>query len=282
MNMLRRSIIGTIAIVVALTTSAAAEGLPDILGVQPGMPARDAHAKLQAALPKNKIQVMSDTLPTIDKPVIKAFSSAPPGQIMMGMEGDQVEVDVTLPPNKQTVWRVVRQHWFANKGIPKTTLLASLREKYGKETRTNYSEKQPATDDSQIHHLLWLFDEQGRPAPLPSKPKKDGPDFANQSTLTSCAGLGDGVQLAMIEVYSNLYKGVNSENDWCYSSYNAVVASVTSSETPELYTQMRMVAVSLPLALRASEATSKWKKDIAEGQHKQDIEKAKQQEKPKL
>jgi hypothetical protein len=86
----------------------------------------------------------------------------------------------------------------------------------------------------------------------------------------------------MIEVYSNLYKGVNYENDWCYSSYNAVVASVTSAETPELYTQMRVVAVSLPLALHAAEATSKWKKDIAEGQHKQDIEKAKQQEKPKL
>jgi hypothetical protein len=34
--------------------------------------------------------------------------------------------------------------------------------------------------------------------------------------------------------------------------------------------------------LHAAEATSKWKKDIAEGQHKQDIEKAKQQEKPKL
>jgi hypothetical protein len=45
---------------------------------------------------------------------------------------------------------------------------------------------------------------------------------------------------------------------------------------------MRVVAVSMSLALRAAEATSKWKKDIAEGQHKQDIEKATQQEKPKL
>lgn len=79
----------------------------------------------------------------------------------------------------------------------------------------------------------------------------------------------------MIEVYSNLYKGVNSENDWCYSSYNALVVSVTSAETPELYTQMR------PLALHPAGATSKWKKDIAEGRHKQDLEKAKQQEKPK-
>ena len=45
---------------------------------------------------------------------------------------------------------------------------------------------------------------------------------------------------------------------------------------------MRIVSMSFPLALRASEATSKWEKDIAAGQHKQDIEKAKQQDKPKL
>ncbi len=273
--------LNTMLMVAVLTVNVAAE-MPDVLGIQLGMPVREAHAKLQAQLPKSKIQIMSDTLPTIDKPVIKSFSAASAEQIMHGTEGDQITVDATLPPNKQIVWRVIRQHWFANKGIPKTTLLASLREKYGKETRTNFSEKQPATDDSQIHHLLWLFDEQGRPAPLPSKPKKDGPDFANQSTLTWCAGLGDSVQLAMIEVYADLYKGKNSETEWCYSSYNAVVVSVTSSETPELYTQMRVAAVSLPLALHASEATSKWKKDLAEGQHKQDIEKAKQQEKPKL
>lgn len=43
-----------------------------------------------------------------------------------------------------------------------------------------------------------------------------------------------------------------------------------------------MVTVSFPLALAASEATLKWKKGIAEGQHQQDLEKAKQQEKPKL
>src|SRR5438067_8828694 len=152
MKLSLRGFIGVFAVLVVLSAGTAVAEMPDILGVQLGMPARDAHAKLQAQIPKNKIQVMSDTLPTIDKPVIKSFSSAPAGQIMMGSEGDQVTVDVTLPPNKQAVWRVVRQHYFANKGIPKTTLLASLREKYGKETRTNFSEKQPATDDSQIHH----------------------------------------------------------------------------------------------------------------------------------
>jgi hypothetical protein len=275
-------ILGVVVMFLVLARTAIAE-MPDILGVQLGMPARDAHAKLQAQIPKNKIQVMSDNLPTIDKPVIKTFSSAPAEPIMMGKEGDQVSVDVTLPPNKQAVWRVVRQHYFANKGIPKTTLLASLREKYGKETLTNVGQVKPATNDSQIQTLLWLFDEQGRPAPLPSNSEKGGPRHNNASTLTSCNNLGDSVYLGLVEVYSNLYKGVNFENDWCYSSYNAVfVGAVQSSDTPELYSQMRMVAVSLPLALRASEATSKWKKDIAEGQHKQDIEKAKQQEKPKL
>jgi hypothetical protein len=45
---------------------------------------------------------------------------------------------------------------------------------------------------------------------------------------------------------------------------------------------MHIVSISFPLALRASEATLKCKNDIAAGQHKQDLEKAKQQETPTL
>ncbi|HEU5202233.1 MAG TPA: hypothetical protein VFT92_05510, partial [Nitrospira sp.] len=73
MKKVLRILIG-IAIVIALTSHSEAEGLPDILGISLGMPARDAHAKLQAQLPKNKIQISSDNVPTIDKPVIKAFT----------------------------------------------------------------------------------------------------------------------------------------------------------------------------------------------------------------
>jgi hypothetical protein len=57
---------------------------------------------------------------------------------------------------------------------------------------------------------------------------------------------------------------------------------LSQSDPPELYNTMRIMVVSLPFAARAGEATMKWKKDIAEGQHRQDIEKAKQQEKPRL
>jgi hypothetical protein len=273
----RQMLLGCAAMVLWLNGSGEAAGPPDILGVQLGMPARDAHAKLQAQLPKNKIAVDSTNLPTIDKPVIVSFGSTPSEQLMMGMEGDQVRVNVTLPPNKQAVWRIDRQHYFPDKGIPKTTLLASLREKYGKETLTNVQQGKPATDDNHILNLLWLFDEQGRPAPLPSSP-----GLTNTLTLASCISLGDNENLGLIEVYADLYKGQNPQNDWCYNSYTAVFVGVSESNRPELYNQMRLVAVSLPAVLRASQATLKWKKEIAESQHKQDIEKAKQQEKPKL
>lgn len=82
----------------------------------------------------------------------------------MGVEADQVRVDVTLPPNKQAVWRVERTHFFPNKGIPKPTLLASLREKYGKESRAMEPSGKPTKDESQIISLLWFLDEQGHPA----------------------------------------------------------------------------------------------------------------------
>ncbi|HKY71497.1 MAG TPA: hypothetical protein VJL88_06215 [Nitrospira sp.] len=271
-----RPMIFTVGLVVALNGYGEGAGLPDILGIQLGMPAREAHAKLQAQLPKNVIQVMSTNLPTIEKPVITSFESSPKQPLAMGDEGDQVMVAVTLPPNKQAVWRVDRNHSFPGKGIPKSTLLASLREKYGKETLTNVQQGKPASNDNQIATLLWIYDEAGRPAPPPSS----GNNLANV-ILMQCIGAVDG-HIDTVEVYMNNYKGKNAQADWCYSSYTAVYATVMESNPPELYSHMRLVIASLPFAARASEATSKWKKGIAEGQHRQDLEKAKQQEKPKL
>jgi hypothetical protein len=277
-----KSVIGGISALVIVASHASAEGLPDILGIQLGMPARDAHAKLQAQLPKNAIQIMSTNLPTIEKSVITSFQSAPKQQIAMGDEGDQVSVDVTLPPNQQAVWKVVRDHSFPNKGIPKTTLLASLREKYGKEALTNVVQGRPAADDSHIISLLWLFDEQGHPASVPIPPGKNWPDLAMTLNLSTCMNGPESLQLGPIEVYAESYKGKNPQLDWCYKSFTAVIAGLVESNPPELYSHMRVMSISYPLALRASEATLKWKKDIAAGQHKRDLEKAGQQGKPKL
>ena len=275
MKMVLRSVIGGMAIVVGLAGQSVAEGLPDILGIQLGMPAREAHAKLQAQIPKNQIQVTSTNLPTIEKPVIASFQSLPEQALAMGDEGDHVTVDVTLPPNKQAVWRVSRQHSFPDKGIPKKTLLASLREKYGKESRAIASNgKEATTDESQIVSLLWLMDEQGRPVSRP-------PLVGMTDPLSSCQASAEGNGAMLVESPTPT-TFASADYKWCLSNYTAVNAMLMAQYLPELYSNMMISVVSLPYARRAGEATMKWKQDIAEGKHKQELEKAKQQEKPKL
>jgi hypothetical protein len=274
MNVVQKTVICSIAIVIALASQAAAGGLPDVLGIQLGMPAREAHAKLQAQIPKNQIQVTSANLPTIDKPVIASFQSLPKQTIMMGDEGDHVTVDVTLPPNKQAVWRVNREHFFPNKGIPKKTLLASLREKYGKESRAMAQSGKATTDENQILSLLWLMDEQGRPATLP-------PLSGMVDPLTSCKGIAEGNGAMLVESPTPT-TFASADYKWCLSNYTAVNVTFMDSELPELYSRMIVGIVSLPFARRAGEATMKWKQEIAEGQHRKELEKATQQEKPKL
>ena len=94
MRLSLRGFIGVFAVLMAINASTAAAEMPDILGIQLGMPAREAHAKLHAELPKNNIQVVSTNLPTIEKPVMASFVSAPTQNIMMGMVSDRVTVDV--------------------------------------------------------------------------------------------------------------------------------------------------------------------------------------------
>lgn len=262
MEVMSRVLIGSLAIVVALASYAVADGLPDILGIQLGMPVREAHAKLQAELSKNKLQVGMTNLPTIEKPVIASFSSNPQQGIMMGDGGDSVNIYVTLPPNKQSVWWVERTRFFPDKGIAKGTLLASLREKYGKETVAWIVTGTPTTDDSKVTALVWLFDEQGRPGTLPSSMR-----------IENCTW---GPTVAESSLPSHVVR------NWCHTSFIAVLAQFSISSTPELYDRMVVTMVNLPFALRAGDATVKWKNDIAEGAHKQEIEKGKKQEKPRL
>ena len=189
------------------------------------------------------------------------------------MEADNVVVDATLPPNKQAVWRVNRTHFFPGKGIPRATLLASLREKYGKETRALDIRGKTTADDSQVQALLWLMDEEGRPAKPPPL-SSSGVD-----PITSCPRRTDPQNI----VESPLPTYGNKDIEWCLSNYTAVNVEMSqNAAVPELYDQMSVMAVSLPFGARAGQATMKWKQEIAEGSHKEDLEKAGQQEKPKL
>jgi hypothetical protein len=277
MNTTTNSTIAIVALLAVLVNQASAEGLPDILGIQLGMPAREAHAKLQGQFPKNNLQIMSTNLPTIEKPVIASFQSTPKQTLAMGDEGDIVTVDLTLQPNKQAVWRVAREHFFPDKGIPRKTLLASLREKYGKESRAVASNgKEAPTDESKIVQLLWLMDEQGHPATLP-------PKVGMTDALSSCKSYAEGAGFdpGLVESPQPLTYAC-ADYKWCLSNLIAVNVRFMDSEIPELYSRMMVGIVGLPFARRAGEATMKWKQEIAEGQHKQELEKAKQQDKPKL
>jgi hypothetical protein len=99
--------------------------------------------------------------------------------------------------------------------------------------------------------------------------------------LTSCKATAEGNGALLVESPLPIIQ-VNPDYIWCLSHYTAVTVVFGPGELPELYSTMTIGVVSLPFAARAGEATVKWKQEIAEGQHKQQLEKAKQQEKPKL
>jgi hypothetical protein len=268
-----RRVFGVLVVLVAMAGPAAAAGLPDILGIQLGMPLRDANAKVQAQFPKGQIQVTTTQLQTIAKPVIRSFVCAA-GENAEGKESDIVTVNVTLPPNKQVVWNIVRQHHFPGQGTLKTTLVSSLRAKYGKETRGYNTQNRATTDDKELTRMVWLVDEQGRPATPP--PLSSG---GADPLFGSCPG---GINAGTVAEVAPAYNG-NAGYKWCLTSWTAVtVVLIEPPHMPELYSQMEMSATSLPLAAQAGAVTAKWMQDISEGQRKQELEKAAQQEKTKL
>src|SRR5512134_3665027 len=146
MNAVRKTLIGSIGMVVVLTNHAAAGGLPDIFGIQLGMPAREAHAKLQGQFPKNNLQVMSTNLPTIEKPVISSFQSLPKQTIMMGDEADTVTVDVTLPPKNRRSGGSIASISFLTKAFPRRRCCPRCARNMGKRAaRWHRAVSQPRT-----------------------------------------------------------------------------------------------------------------------------------------
>ena len=144
-----RRVRGVLVAVLAVAGPAAAAGLPDILGIRLGMPLKEAYAKVQAQFPKNKIQENTTQLPTIAKPVIRYFVSS--GAAVEGQESDTVteaERDLSAEQAGGLEHRPAAR--VPGQGHAKTTFLASLREKYGKETRaiTGRAGRRPMTRSS--------------------------------------------------------------------------------------------------------------------------------------
>ena len=94
--------------------------------------------------------------------------------------GDVINVVLSLPPEPQRVIAIGRElQMMPSNGIPRATLLAQLREKYGRETDLN-------------GNFAWFFDESNRPMSPPPASKEPGKfcydggyrDFANRIPRT--------------------------------------------------------------------------------------------------
>ena len=137
--------------------------LPDLIGVHLGMPLRTAAAALQAAYPNVKVAPLAMQMPTIDKPVVQSLTADNKGEGSY----DTVVVGVLLPPNQQIVWDVTRTVHVAQP-MNRGTLLASLRQKYGKETYATGLSGPVVTRDADIYNIYWMYDEHGSRVPLPN------------------------------------------------------------------------------------------------------------------
>jgi hypothetical protein len=137
-------------------------GLPDIVGLYPGMPVGDAYSVLKAYFPTRggKVDVHQDTIHGLngDKPLVTKLHIPPEAQ--QDNYDDLIDVLITLPPNKQEVWGVNRAISFEPGKAPSAAALtAGLRQKYGPEVHDPYETR--ATPPT----LKWIFDRQGRRVP---------------------------------------------------------------------------------------------------------------------
>ena len=261
-----------------LAGNATAQQLPDIVGIRLGMPPREAYTVLQAKYPKVPLQTLALQLPTIDKPILIDFAL---GFSPVQSTDERIAVHATPPPEKQVVWKV--QRFLGRQKVNRANLIASLREKYGKETAAFANGSAVKDVDREASQLWWIFDEQGHPGKFADSystaytclMRFDKSSDQASSSLTFYAE-GGGSWFAP----SNI---VSMENDlqdsgWCNTSMIAVIAEIGGSE---IVTAFGVQAVDMPLAVRAARAEVTWLKDLASKQHAQQIEESKQA-KPKL
>ena len=102
--------------------------MPDVLGVHLGMPAQDALTAAKKTFPNDIYQgIPANFWPSTEKPYYGYnLLSKEPGNFK------NMSLSFTAPPGPQLIWGTLRmtQHLHINK----LTLIAALREKYGKET----------------------------------------------------------------------------------------------------------------------------------------------------
>jgi hypothetical protein len=257
------------------------KAMPDIVGIHLGMPKNEAMAVLRREYPQAQIFPAPISWPGLPSPPQEAYRADPAKVVTRsaivnagnaGCTGqgspDQVQVDFTPPPNPPVVDKMRRCNWSA-KAMNRDVVLSALREKYGKETVAFGFQNLIATRDSDIRQLYWLFDEAGRPAPLPSQ--VDG--FTLQC-------LDREFYVADVQRLDELTG--QELSPWCVSSGVGVIVELSEWDNDRnLVPYIRSHMTDLPLTLRELKNTRTWWLAELERRRKEEIEKSKQQ-KPKL
>ena len=228
--------------------------MPDVVGVRLGMSEQQALEILHGQYPRGQFQPIpaSGRFPTNPK-ADYGFNILPRGEI-----ATDVVVSLTAPPSRQVVWHIVRftRHLHANHA----NVLATLREKYGKESFAGHANGSKTTDDRNIGTLFWIFDEQGNRAPMPSA------QAFGSNDISFCLGRGidenPGPKIPTDEV---------KDPNWC-ASFVGVVAHIDPMEIVE---QTTVAVMDMRLANRTANAYVAWKRDADAKARAAEIEKSK-------
>lgn len=249
--------------------------MPNIVDVHLHMPLEAAVARLKAQYPKaQRFQAWPTSPLLLDTPQ-KQFTSGLTIQSSNGpLYQDDINVTVTHPPHAQVVWNVMRHLANQYQPVNRATLLAALREKYGKEmvaTMGGGGNNAVATNDRSIVELHWLFDEQGRRvSPAGARGPEDGYNF--NRCRTNLLSPGQHLDERSVKEIESMPHCI---------AYVGVYANIDRGTDAEIITSFRLEMVNIPLFLRASKATLAWRAAEMEKLRQQETERSKRV-KPKL
>lgn len=232
--------------------------MPDVVGVRVGMSPMEALQILRKQYPRDRFQEM---------PVSLGLSiKADYGFNILGPDAlgtPDAYLSFTAPPNKQLVWRINR--FTRNMHVNHETLLATLRQKYGRETASLGNGGNPASDESQIAELFWVFDERGARVPLPPKAA-----FPGYGTIWEC--FSDPSNPLPIMPVSESDVAKHTRAPWC----DSIVAIHISFSSAPIVENSVTEMMDVPLARRTARAYAAWQRDLAQKAGKADLEKSKQ------
>lgn len=224
-----------------LAPAASAQRGPDLLGLYPGMPAEAGRRCLQAHSDSVRVQDVQNF--TFSLNVNDSGGS------------DQITVYLTAPPNPPAAWAIVRNvNYHPSNSVATSTLLATLCEKYGKETAS-------LACGSTNTSFWWLFDLNGQ--------RVASGDPCTLATYQ--AAFQNNMNMSQTGPPPSPYA------PWqpCFSSYYALHVSIGQSYGPELVNNFSAALVNLPLGYRAAMATRNAQNAAAEAAKQQELEKAK-------